>query len=276
MTGPTFAEATAGGGFILLGELFPDQASAGALLDDAGVPMAHLPPFGTPDVGRWWWQVGRKIEQGHFRDVGLRELFSTALSHVPGNLRLRRLCGAGVPASVLFLLADPGSRGRNRLDVEVREVEAVRREHPDRLEVRVSFATRTKDLVRELADRELDIIHFAGHGLEDGRLVLDGPEGGHPVAPGDFADLVLAAGHPRCVVFSSCFSGGYLPLLKGSAAYVIGSDAPISDECAVRFSGAFYRRLASGRPVPDAYAFAGAAMKVDGCPPTMRIWGDST
>ena len=276
MTGPMFPEAARAGGFVLLGEMFPDPASAQMLLDELGVSTVHLPPFGTPDIGRWWWQVGRKIDQGHFRDAGLHELFAAASSHFPGNAALRRLTGGSGPTSVLFLLANPESRGRNRLDVEVREVEAVSREYPDQLSVRKCLATRTRDLVRELAGGELDIIHFAGHGTEDGRLIFDGGNGEQPVEPTDFADFVVAAGNPRCIVFSSCFSGGYLPLLKGSAAHVIGSETPINDECAVHFSAAFYRRLAAGRPVPDAFAFAHAAMQVSGCGRPMRIWGDET
>jgi CHAT domain/Effector-associated domain 1 len=273
MTELSFADAVRAGGFVLLGELFPDYPSAQGLLDDVGISMARLPAFGTPEVGRWWWQVGRRIEQGHFPNVGQRELFAAALAYAPDNALLRRLLGESGPTSVLFLLANPEERGRNRLDVEVREVQAVRREYPEQLEIRVSHATRIQDLVRELADGKLDILHFAGHGTADGRLILDGPGGGEPVESAHFAGLVVAAGHPRCVVFSSCFNGGYLPLLRGSATHVIGSAEPISDKCAVFFSAAFYRRLAAGRPVPDAHAFADAAMTVQGCESRMRIWG---
>lgn len=271
MTEPSFDKAVRSGGFILLGELFPDRVSAQMLLDGLGIKMAQLLTFGTPDIGGWWWDVGWKIKLGLFANVQVADLFAAARTRFPDSAELRRLLAATGPTTVVFLLANPD--GRNRLDVEVREVDAVRREHPEQLAVQVSHATRLRDLIRVLADSRLDIVHFAGHGTRDGRLVLDGPNGGQPVAAADFAQLMVAAGHPRCIVFSSCFSGTYLPLLRGSATHVIGCDIALSDKCAVDFSAAFYRCLAVGRPVPDAYAYAVAAMRVGGCAAPMRIWG---
>jgi hypothetical protein len=273
MSGPSLEDASNSGGFELLGELFPDPPSAQMLLSRLGVAMTRLPPFGTPDIGRWWWQVGRKIDLGHFAAVGLPELFRAAVAEVPENAALARLAGRSWPIVVQFLLANPEAHGRNRLDVDVREVEAVSREFPGRLDIRVSHATRLQDLIRVLAGGGIDIIHFAGHGTPDGQLILDGPAGGRPIDLGDFAGLIKAAGYPRCVVFSSCFSGVYLPLLRGGAEYVVGSEEALSDKSAVHFSAAFYRCLAGDRPVPDAVSFAAAAMKIAGCASPMRIWG---
>ncbi|WP_433824586.1 CHAT domain-containing protein [Actinoplanes sp. CA-015351] len=274
MTELSFTDAENAGGYLLLAEIYHNQPSTQLMLMRAGIPMNGLAPFGQPNIVDWWRQVGLTVEQGAFARVGQRQLFAAARQQYPGNKLLSRLA-AGEPghASVLMLLASPEDRGRMRLELEARAVESIAREYPDRLRPRVSLATRLRDLERELVDAQpLDILHFAGHGTADGRLIFDGPGSGHPVDPAGFSELVAAAGTPRCVVFSSCFSGNYLPALRGAAKNVIGSEVALSDKCAVVFSRAFYRILATGRPVPDAYRFAAAAMRAEGCGSPMRCW----
>ncbi|WP_242055701.1 hypothetical protein [Nostoc flagelliforme] len=73
-----------------------------------------------------------------------------------------------------------------RLDREIREIEdAIRRAtRRDLFEVRIRTAVPPQDIRRAIAEERPSIVHFCGHGLEDGSLFL-------VVCQGNFARLHL-------------------------------------------------------------------------------------
>lgn len=73
---------------------------------------------------------------------------------------------------ILVLSALPG---RLRLDQEIREIEsAIKRGiKRDLFEIKIRTAVRSQDIRRALAEERPQIVHFCGHGLEDGSLVLE-------------------------------------------------------------------------------------------------------
>lgn len=76
---------------------------------------------------------------------------------------------------ILILAANPKTTPRLRLDEEVREIdEGLRRsKYRDQFEIQSRWAVRMRDLRRALLDVEPQIVHFTGHGKEDGLLVED-------------------------------------------------------------------------------------------------------
>ncbi len=118
-----------------------------------------------------------------------------------------------------------------------------------------------------MLERACHVLHFIGHGrfeTPEGRGVLDFDEGGRAQSvPGtalanvlsDFDDL-------QVVVVNACntgrsgqlspFAGVATALLMGGVSSVVAMQFPISDRAAIRFSGAFYRRLAAGDPLDAA------------------------
>jgi hypothetical protein len=83
---------------------------------------------------------------------------------------------------ILILAAIPHGL---RLDKEIREIEecirrAVRR---DMFEVDIRTAVRTQDIRRAIAEEKPTIVHFCGHGLEDGSLLLEDDGGQNKAVP---------------------------------------------------------------------------------------------
>jgi hypothetical protein len=108
---------------------------------------------------------------------------------------------------ILILAAIPHGL---RLDKEIREVEecirrAVRR---DIFDVDIRTAVRSQDIRRAIAEEKPQIVHFCGHGLEDGSLQLE-DDGGQKkaVPPEGLASLFeLHTDYVNCVLLNACHS----------------------------------------------------------------------
>jgi hypothetical protein len=77
--------------------------------------------------------------------------------------------------TILVLAASPLDQARLRLDVEVREIEeGLRRsKNRDQINLQSRWAVRINDLRRVLLDVEPQIVHFCGHGVDEG-LIFEG------------------------------------------------------------------------------------------------------
>jgi hypothetical protein len=169
-------------------------------------------------------------------------------------------------------MASPTDAARLRLEAEYRELRAIG--NTSTLVVEQVLATRVDDIIPELLRHKADVLHFAGHGTAAGQLVFESEHGrAAPVALGALARVLTALGPFECVVLNSCFAGGYATELLGAAPYVIGSVASLADSCATLFVSSFYRAVATGRPVPEAYEVArvGLALRRGCVPEQMRI-----
>jgi hypothetical protein len=74
--------------------------------------------------------------------------------------------------TILILTAIPHGL---RLDKEIRSIEeAIRRAvKRDLFKITLRTAVRPQDIRRAIAEEQPQIVHFCGHGLEDGSLVLE-------------------------------------------------------------------------------------------------------
>lgn len=176
------------------------------------------------------------------------------------------------PLKLLVVSANPAGD----LDVE-REISAIRKIVAD-LEKRAGrrrppivvpnvVRDATRDMMRAaIVDFEPHILHFIGHGSFRGgtgliQLHKDGAEGEGEGEEIDTAALrqMLQNYRPWLVVLNSCngaqanpinpFGGAAQGLLHLGVPFVVAMQYRISDGAAERFSRAFYRELADGRPV---------------------------
>src|SRR5919199_1210732 len=145
---------------------------------------------------------------------------------------------------VLILTAIPHGL---RLDLEIRKIEeaiqrAVRREF---FETRIRTAVRPQDIRRAIAEERPKIVHFCGHGLEDGSLLLEDDGGKNkPVSPEGLAALFkLHAEYVSCVLLNACHSAKSAEAIGDYINYAIGMNQPIGDKAAIAFSEAFYDAL---------------------------------
>ncbi|MCC5640811.1 CHAT domain-containing protein [Nostoc sp. CHAB 5844] len=145
---------------------------------------------------------------------------------------------------ILILTAIPHGL---RLDKEIREIEeAIRRAaNRDLFEIRIRTAVRPQDIRRAIAEEQPQIVHFCGHGLEDGSLLLEDDGGNNkPVPPEGLASLFnLHADYVRCVLLNVCHSEKTAIAISQSINYAIGMNQPIEDKAAIAFAQGFYDGL---------------------------------
>jgi hypothetical protein len=171
---------------------------------------------------------------------------------------------------VLFFAADPLSATRDghiprlRLDEDVRQIrEKVRAaEHRDALDFDFRLAARPDDLLQALNETRPQVVHFSGHGGNEG-LVLVGSNGRGP----HFVDAAALAqlfqvfkDDIRVVVLNACFSLPQATAIAGAVGCAIGTRGEISDRAAITFGASFYRSIAFGQSVQAAYDQARAAL----------------
>ncbi|MEH2365174.1 CHAT domain-containing protein [Nostoc sp.] len=153
--------------------------------------------------------------------------------------------GQATPSQkILILAAIPHGL---RLDKEIREVEecirrAIRR---DMFEVDIRTAIRPQDIRRAIAEEKPQIVHFCGHGLEDGSLLLEDDGGQNkPVSPEGLAALFqLHADYVDCVLLNACHSVKSVEAISEYINYAIGMNQEIQDKSAIQFAQGFYDGL---------------------------------
>lgn len=151
---------------------------------------------------------------------------------------------------ILILAAIPHGL---RLDKEIRKIEdAIRRANKrDSFDIRTRTSVRPQDIRHAIAEEKPQIVHFCGHGLEDGSLLLE-DEGGHnkSVSPSGLASLFqLHVNYVNCVVLDACYSAKTAEAISQYINYAIGMNQPVGDKAAIVFAQGFYDGL--GYSIPD-------------------------
>ena len=151
---------------------------------------------------------------------------------------------------ILILTAIPHGL---RLDKEIREVfECIRRAvKRDMFEVDIRTAVRRQDIRRAIAEEKPQIVHFCGHGLEDGSLLLEDDGGQNKaITPEGLAALFeLHADYVNCVLLNACHSAKSAEAISKYINYAIGMNQEIQDKSAIGFTQGFYDGL--GYAIPE-------------------------
>lgn len=158
---------------------------------------------------------------------------------------------------ILFLAANPAVTTRLGLDEEARAIKNKIRaaEHRDAFEFITEWAVRPDDLLQALNEHRPHIVHFSGHGSESKELFFAGEDGAaKAVGPRALGRLFLALGdNVRVVVLNACWSSGLAKSIAKSVDCVVGMRQAIGDRAAMQFAASFYRALAFGRSVQNAF-----------------------
>lgn len=159
---------------------------------------------------------------------------------------------------ILILSANPKTTPRLRLDEEVREIEeGLRRaKHRSQFEIQSRWAVRLRDLRRALLDYGPHIVHFTGHGKEEGLLVEDESGLAVSISAKALSGLFkLFSEQIECVIMSACYSARQAAAINKHIHYVIGMRKEIKDKASIEFAVGFYDALAAGRSIEDAFEF---------------------
>ncbi|XCN72046.1 MAG: CHAT domain-containing protein [Candidatus Electrothrix aestuarii] len=166
---------------------------------------------------------------------------------------------------VLIFSANPKDTSRLRLNKEVREIQDKLSRAKDNRQFTVTLApaARIHDLQRELLEHEPDIVHFCGHGEEEGILVED-EQGKAVLVPSNaLASLfALCAEHVECVFLNSCHSHVQAEAISQHIPYVIGMQKAVGDDASVEFAAGFYNALGFGKSIEQAFAFGKNAVQL--------------
>jgi uncharacterized protein YjbI with pentapeptide repeats len=158
---------------------------------------------------------------------------------------------------ILFLGANSHENPLN-LEQDVSQIQRALRSsrNRDRLEFLQEWAVTIEDLTRALLEASPAIVHFAGHGSQEG-IFLNDATGKDQLVPADalarlfelFTDTV------QCVVLSSCYSEYQGRAIQSHIPFVIGMRGEIPDATAIAFTRGFYQAIGAGREIPAAFAF---------------------
>lgn len=158
---------------------------------------------------------------------------------------------------ILFLASNPVATPRLTLDQEAREIQAkiLAAEHRDDFDFITQWAVRPDDLLDALNRYRPHVVHFSGHGNESDELVLAGDDGQpRPVARAALERLFRVLGQDvRVVVLNACYSRPQAEAIAAHVDSVVGMRRAIDDRARVRFAASFYRALAFGRSVANAF-----------------------
>ncbi len=158
---------------------------------------------------------------------------------------------------ILFLTANPTDTNRLRLDEESRAIDqSLRRaEFRDRFVLEQFQAVRVSDLQECLLRFKPHIVHFSGHGSEEGEIYLQDSSGmSRPVSEKSLGKLfAVLKDNIRCVVLNACYSRTQADAIAEHIDAVVGMSTAIGDQAAISFSAAFYQALAYGRDLQTAF-----------------------
>ena len=268
----------------VLAELYADPLSAELLLRGLGADLTRLPPFGGSQapLGHWF-RICLTIEHGAF-GFTLEDLLRAAHRDFPTNDVLGRFAKPQTPdgspdgrLTVLCLLAGPREASQLQLRHEYRTIEeAARRGRRRVLDIRLSAATRRRDLIPALTEHKPDVLHYGGHGSADGALLLEGDDGSvAPVRAEALGAVLEAVGGVPVAVLNACHLGRYLDVVRPYVGEVIGSPAKLDDDDALTFCQDYYAALALGESWEGAFkqARAGVSLGRPGRPDLRREVG---
>lgn len=170
---------------------------------------------------------------------------------------------------ILILASNPSSSNRLRLDKEVREIdEGLRRsKHRDKFEITHRGALRLNDLRRALLDEAPHIIHFCGHGEQNG-IWLESDYGEaifvNPEALSDLFNILMY--DIECVVLNACYSKAQADAMSRQIPYIVSLDDEIGDRAAIEFSIGFYDGLGAGKSIETAFKLGCNAIRLKDYP----------
>lgn len=191
---------------------------------------------------------------------------------------IQKLKDAKDKITILFIASNPlisvstpqgnGYLPKLDLDVEAREIkEAITKSlNRDSILFETRWATRTTDLFQAINETNPTIIHFSGHGTEDGDLVFQDNAGLPKVVKRETVIEMINASSDqvRLVVFNNCYSSVIADEVVEEVEAAIGMNTSIGDQAAVVFATQLYSSLGFGKNLETAFKQAIVALKLEG------------
>ena len=167
---------------------------------------------------------------------------------------------------ILFLAASPQNEARLRVGAEHDKIndELSRSGQRDKFVFSSLMAVTPESILRSIVQEDPYIIHFSGHGEEDG-IILETPAGlSKKVTPAALKKLFSAAAkNVQCVLLNACYSADQAKSISEVVHFVIGMQQSIKDSDALIFSTGFYQAIAAGKTIQTGYDLGCAALALN-------------
>lgn len=161
---------------------------------------------------------------------------------------------------VLFFATNPVGTDQLRLDQEARDIQEKIRmsEHRDSIVFETRWAVRPADILQAINEVNPDVVHFSGHGTDDGDLVLENTDGSPKFVSKETMTQIITAASDRIhlLFFNACFSQEQAETVVQNVDAAIGMITSIGDKAACVFAAQFYSSLGFGLSVQRAFAQA--------------------
>lgn len=186
------------------------------------------------------------------------------------QLDIERLKAIPKTITVLFLAANPANTVQLRLDEEARSIQEKIRlsEYRDSVRFESRWATRSGDILQAINETNPTIVHFSGHGTQNGELVLLNPDGSAKTVSKEAMSMAMATASDsiRLVVFNACFSEIQAANVVDHIDAAIGMSTSIGDEAACVFAAQLYSSIGFGRSLQISFNQAIAQLMLEGIP----------
>lgn len=194
------------------------------------------------------------------------------------NARFPQAPLSGV-SKILFLAANPSDIARLQLGLEYRKLknELLKGRSRNMFEfLHPQFDMTVSELIHAMNDRP-DIVHFSGHGTEEGIYISD-EQNNAQVMPLPALQRLFKPhqGHIRLIVLNSCYSAEQAKEISRFGMYVVGNNFKIADPASISFSEGLYNGLGEGKSIEEAYNDAMIAVLTNnpGAAGIIEIWKD--
>lgn len=162
---------------------------------------------------------------------------------------------------ILFLSASPRDLTTLNPDTEFRRIfEEVGSSSAFEM---LSVSTITKgDLIPVLLKNRPDIVHFTGHGSEDGIYFENDIRTKDLFNKNDLAELFTRLHQkPRILFLSSCLSAPNIENLSRVIDFVIATEDRVEEKAATHIAATFYTHLGYGEPIKNSFDLVHSQLK---------------
>ena len=124
------------------------------------------------------------------------------------------------------------------------------------------------DILQAINETNPTIVHFSGHGADNGELVLENVDGSTKLVSKEAvtAAISTASDTIKLVLFNACFSESQAKNIVQNIKSAIGMSIEIGDEAACVFAANFYSSIGFGHSLQKAFNQAIAALLLEGIP----------
>jgi hypothetical protein len=128
------------------------------------------------------------------------------------------------------------------------------------------LATRIEDFFQALNEIKPHIVHFTGHGNENGELLFTNEKGMdyEPISINALKNLFKTTkkDNIKLVFLDACYSKIQGETIVSEIDYVIGMNSSILETTSTTFARAFYNSLSTGRTIKEAFAQAKVMLEI--------------